>query len=462
MSGWLQKKFESVRPVHLVWITVLASEILTAVLSSIVGIVFFGAVNTEVLITGAFDAFVVSLVMASMVVYFLNRLRDIAEERRIEEERAKAQRLESIGLLAGGIAHDFNNALTAVLNTIALARSHIEPESRAFTKLTEAEDITLKAQSLTRQLLTFSKGGAPVRKAESLRDIITETADFALRGSNAVCEYSLDDGLWHVYVDAGQISQVVNNLIINAVQAMPGGGTIMVWAGNVNILAGELPGLAEGRYVKLAVQDNGSGIPLDDINRVFDPYFTTKAGGSGLGLATTYSIVNNHGGYITVSSGEGKGASFYVYLPATTERALQQKAVEKKSYPEGGKLLFMDDDKLIRDSVGELLRTRGYEVVCAQEGSEAIRLYQEEMDSGRPFDAVVLDLTVRGGMGGLATLNALREMAPRVKAVVSSGYSNDPVMSDFSRYGFNAGVDKPYRIETLDSVLKSVIHEAGG
>jgi len=386
-------------------------------------------------------------------------IRDITERKKMEEELLRGQKLESLGVLAGGIAHDFNNALTGILGNIALAKMLVNPEDKISKKLAAAEKATLRAQKLTQQLLTFSMGGAPVKKITSIAELIEESTDFALRGSSAKCEYSIAKDLWPVEVDEGQIGQVIGNLIINAQQAMPEGGTIKVRAENIAVTADNPFSLKAGRYLKISIEDQGIGISGEHLSKIFDPYFTTKQKGSGLGLATTYSIIKNHAGHITVESKLGVGTTFYIYIPASEKKALIRKDAEKSHMPGNGKILVMDDEIDIRESIGEVLTLLGYEISLAGNGIKAIELYTKARESGNPFDAVIMDLTISGGMGGKETIKKLFEIDPHVRAIVSSGYSNDPIMSEFKKYGFRDVIVKPYKIEELSRVLHRVVTE---
>jgi PAS domain S-box-containing protein len=385
--------------------------------------------------------------------------RDITESKRIEEELIKAQKLESLGVLAGGIAHDFNNLLTAILGNVNLARMYAKPGDKVTVRLEEAEKASVRAKDLTQQLLTFSKGGAPVKKTASIADVLRDSARFALRGSNVRCEFSIPDDLWPVEIDEGQISQVIHNLIINAYQAMPDGGAIRVSAENV--LLGPDHDLSLtlnlGKYVSLSVEDEGHGIPQHLVSKIFDPYFTTKTKGSGLGLATSYSILKNHDGTITVESEVGKGSTFRIYLPVSSKKEPEKKTVKENPIPGQGRVLVMDDEAILRDFVGELLELLGYEVDFACDGAETLAVYSNAQERGQPYDCVIMDLTIPGGMGGKEAIQRLLELDPNVKAIVSSGYSDDPVMADYKRYGFCGVVAKPYDAETLSEVLHKVI-----
>ncbi len=392
--------------------------------------------------------------------------RDITERRKLEGELLKAQKLESIGVLAGGIAHDFNNILTAILLNISLAKMETKPESDLFRRLIEAEKASLRAKDLTQQLLTFSKGGAPIKKTASIVELIKDSANFALRGSNVRCEFSITEDLWPVEVDEGQMSQVIHNLVLNAQQAMPGGGMIQVQAENKIIdseRGKDLP-LPVGRYIKLSITDEGIGIPEEHLPKIFDPYFTTKPKGSGLGLATTYSIIKKHAGYIEVESKVGVGTTFYIYLPASKKEILTQEDRIKQDPKDQikvskGRVLIMDDEEMIREAVCQMLNEMGYEVEAARDGVEVIELYRRAKESNRPFQVVILDLTIPGGMGGKETMKRLTDLDPGIKVIVSSGYSNDPVMSEYQHYGFRGVITKPYQIEELNKTLQDIIME---
>ncbi len=385
-------------------------------------------------------------------------IRDISEKRKMEEELHKIEKLESLGILAGGIAHDFNNILTGILGNITLAKMYAPFREKVLERLSEAEKATIRARDLTQQLLTFSKGGAPVKKTASIDELLRDTTVFTLSGSNVKCKFSIPEDIWSVEIDEGQISQVLNNLIINADQAMPDGGIINISAENVIIGTKDILPLQEGRYIKLSIKDQGIGIPEEYLQKIFDPYFTTKQKGSGLGLTIAYSIIKNHKGHIVVESKLGAGSNFSIYLPALKTQVPKEKEAENRPITGKGKIMVMDDEEVIRDSLGEILTFLGYEVGFARDGEEAITIYKKAKDTGQSFDAVILDLTIRGGMGGKETIGKLIEIDPKVKAIVSSGYSTDPVMADFKNYGFSGVVAKPYDIKELNEALDSVIN----
>ena len=310
--------------------------------------------------------------------------------------------------------------------------------------LDEALRVTSRASALTRQLLVFSKGGAPVKKTASIAEVLRDSTVFALRGSKVKCEFNIAEDLWPLRVDLGQFSQVIHNLAINAVQAMPQGGTIRLHAPNATLEALSGLPLEAGRYVKISMQDEGLGIPQEHLAKVFDPYFTTKHKGSGLGLTMTYTTIHAHDGHIAVESEMGKGTTFRIYMPASNEELVESEDREARLMKGEGKILVMDDDEAIRNVTEKILTELGYEVRCASDGAETIALYQDAARSGRPFDAVIMDLTIPGGMGGKEAIRQLLSIDPHVTAIVSSGYSNDPIMSDFEKYGFRGVATKPY------------------
>jgi PAS domain S-box-containing protein len=385
--------------------------------------------------------------------------RDITERRKMEEELLRTQRLESIDVLAGGIAHDFNNILTAILGNISLAKMYADPGDEVFQRLTEAERASMQARDLTRQLLTFSRGGAPALRATCIAELLKNSASFVLMGSNVRCEFSIPDDLWPVEIDKGKISQVISNLIINADHAMPEGGIIKVRAENVVVEAVDSPPLGRRKYIRISIQDQGVGIPEEHLQKIFDPYFTTKQEGSGLGLAISHSIIKNHGGHIAVESQKGIGTAFFVYLPASSGKVLTSHQLEGKPIMGAGNVLMMDDEEIVRDLAYGILSNIGYKVTIAADGAEAIELYKKAKQFGRPFDAVIMDLTVPGGMGGREATRKLTEIDPEAKVIVSSGYSNDPIMFDFRKHGFSDVIAKPYKVKELSEVLHKVISD---
>lgn len=378
---------------------------------------------------------------------------DITDRARAEREQAKIGKLESLGVLAGGIAHDFNNILTMILGNITLGKMYMDTDTeRAKEKLTLAEQSIARAKDLTQQLLTFSRGGAPITKVSSIADYLKEAARFTLTGTSVTCRFDIADDLFPVAIDEGQINQAIGHIVMNAHQAMPQGGTMIISARNVTLENGAVD-LAPGRYVHISITDNGIGIPEEHLDRVFDPYFTTKQKGSGLGLAICYSIFKNHRGSISVESTLGVGSTFDIYLPVHDVPTLgERRNIEDMTTAIGGNVLVMDDEEAILEIVGDILAYHGFTVDFARDGEEAICLYQE-----REYDAVILDLTVPGGMGGREAMKELLRIDPMIRAIVSSGYSNDPIMSDFRQYGFKNVIAKPYDLEELGEVLRSVI-----
>jgi signal transduction histidine kinase/ActR/RegA family two-component response regulator len=384
--------------------------------------------------------------------------RDATEKRRLQDERQKAQRLESIGILAGGIAHDFNNSLTAIIGNISLAKFYTKPGDKVFEKLEEIERAAMRTKDLTQQLLTFSKGGEPIKEIVSIAELLKEAALFTLRGSNVRCTLDLPENLWPVSIDAGQMGQVFSNIIINAEQSMPEGGIIEVKTQNVDITSPALVPSGPGKYVRISIRDHGIGIPRDHLTKIFDPYFTTKQKGSGIGLTVAHSIVDRHNGHITAES-EGNGSTIQVYLPAV-EGALSKLSRRSSELMSGsGKVLLMDDEQIIRAVGSEMLQILGYEVVCARDGTEAVDLYRQAFEKGHTFDAVILDLTIPGGMGGKDAVSKILSLNPTAAVIVSSGYSNDQVISEYHHYGFRGAVCKPYRLKELSAILHEVLDE---
>ena len=379
---------------------------------------------------------------------------EIAEQRRAQEEALRASKWELFGALAGGIAHDFNNVLAAIVGNLALARMKLGPASEAATFLLESEKAAMRAQGLTRQLLGFAKGERAVRGMVDVAALIESTARFALGGSNVRAHVLVARDLWKVRGDEGQLSQVMNNLVINAQQAMPWGGSVEILARNVS-LDGHETALPAGDYVRVDCVDRGVGIDEQDVARIFDPFFTTKAQGSGLGLTTSARIVGEHGGRIEVQSRPGEGTRVRFYLPRSREEAPELQAGGSVRPPKA-RILFMDDEEPIRKVAHAMLTHLGYEVCVAADGGAALREYRKQR-----YDIVILDLTVRDGLGGLATLERLRALDPSVVAIVSSGYSSDPVMADHERYGFVAKVPKPYTPETLDAAITPLLGGIG-
>jgi len=395
---------------------------------------------------------------------FLIVARDTRERKKMQEELIKAQKLESLGVLAGGIAHDFNNILTGILGSLSLANARLDPSHAIAKHLLDCEKAAVRASQLTRQLLTFSRGGEPVKKIIDPALIIRETASFVLRGTNVRSVIDLADGLWNISADSGQISQALHNILINAVQAMPGGGEVTVRAENETFGPENAHQLAAGNYIRIVLEDRGCGIPPENLVSIFDPYFTTKAEGSGLGLASVYSIVKRHGGAVEVSSTIGVGSSFTIHLPALPGTRAEEEAVGKapESAGIGGRILVMDDEESIRDIATQMLEFMGYEVESCNEGREAVERFRTAWERGVPFDAVILDLTVPGGMGGREAAAHLLEIDHDAVLIVSSGYSNDPVIANFRSYGFSGVVPKPFTAATLAGELERLVSRMPG
>ena len=386
----------------------------------------------------------------------LTLCRDISERRRYELELQRTERLESIGILAGGIAHDFNNILVGVTGNMSLAGMCLDQPDAARGLLAEAEKAAFRARDLTQQLLTFSRGGMPVRRAAKVPELIRESAAFVLRGSPVTARFDLPDDLWSVEVDTGQISQVIQNIVLNAAQAMPGGGRVLVDARNVEPAPDAADARHRGRRVRISIADRGPGIPPESLRHIFDPYFTTKEKGSGLGLAVAYSIVRRHDGELTVDSDLGAGSTFHVFLPASDRTPADPRAAKPGRFEGFGRVLVMDDDEGARTVAARLFGRLGYEVTPTEDGAEALRSFEAARRRGKPFDLVFLDLTVPGGMGGLECIPRLREIEPDVRVIVSSGYSTAAVMAQTGLHGVAGVLAKPYALEDLRSLLQGL------
>ena len=400
-------------------------------------------------------------------------VRDITEKRKMENELMKARKLESIGILAGGIAHDFNNVLSVILGNIEMASIRMQKEFAGAGFLKAAKKATLRAKELTHRLITFSKGGDPIRKTGDIGKLVKETATDILSDSGIRYEFLMPRMLPQVKFDADQMKHVITNLLVNAREAMPQGGTVRIRAEHMTAdseaIKQGIP-LEEGGYVKISVRDQGIGIPKDLLPLIFDPYFSTKEMGAqkgiGMGLATSYSIVRKHGGHITAESQPGRGSTFYIYLPVNNKKnklitfakdTLERKTGDMKRDECKSKILVMDDEEMILDIANQMLAHLGYEIELARDGTEAVELYAKAMKSRQPFGAVILDLTVPKGMGGKEAVKKLLEIDPHVKAVVSSGYCEDPIMINCEAYGFADSVAKPYSIKSLKETLTKIL-----
>ncbi len=384
---------------------------------------------------------------------------DISMQKKIEEELNKADKLDSVALLAGGIAHDFNNILASISVNIGLLNIYKNDESVLKSKIGEIQSALSRATDLTQQLLTFSEGNAPIKNPASIENILRETVTFALSGSNVAAEFNISDSIWNVEIDEGQISQVIQNIVLNAVQAMPEGGRLKVNAENEkeeNLRS--LP-LNKEHYIRIEFKDEGIGIPESHLKNIFDPFFTTKQKGGGLGLSTSFSIMKNHNGLITVESELGVSTSFFIYLPATDKKVGSKKKDPNEIISGTGRILLMDDDDMILDATGELLKHIGFKIEKVKTGEEAVELYKSRFRSPEAFDCVILDLTIPDGMGGKETILELLKIDPDVKAIASSGYSIDPIISDFKKFGFSGAIPKPYVISDLSILLNKVLKE---
>ena len=388
--------------------------------------------------------------------------RDVTEKQRIEQELIKTQKLESVGILAGGIAHDFNNILAAILGNIDLALYRLGEDERIVPLLVEAEKASLRAKGLTQQLLTFAKGGSPVRRTVSIEGIIKDSAQFILRGSNVRFETEFQENLWLVDIDPGQMSQVIQNIILNSREAMPEGGVIRIACENSSKPPGE--GEPGETSVSITITDNGPGIKPELLDKLFDPYFTTKNKGTGLGLSICHSIIAQHGGSMIVSSPPEGGAVFTILLPAsdTAETDLSQEEGQPALVSEKkARILLMDDEEIVTNIAQEMLEQLEYEVVVVREGQEAIDQYRQAMAAGSKFDLVIMDLTIPGGMGGKEAVQHVREMDKDALVLVASGYSTDPVMASCKDYGFSGAVVKPFTLKELANSVQEALGEGG-
>ena len=392
--------------------------------------------------------------------------RDVTAEERVEKELLKIKKLESIGVLAGGIAHDFNNILAAILGNIDLALNFIKPEDKAYKLLDGAEKATLRAKDLTQQLLTFSKGGEPIKKLAAITEIISESSQFVLRGSNVRCEYQFAEDLWPVEIDAGQISQVIQNIVINADHAMPEGGIISIRCENSPLqevvwLAPELT----SPCIKITIKDQGIGIQPEHLEKIFDPYFSTKSKGSGLGMAITHSIISKHLGHIAVTSTVGEGTTFIILLPAAENSSSKEIPTIPTSSISNGKplrVLLMDDEEMLLNMSCNMLDSMGHQCITAQNGADAIELYRQALEQGKPFDLTLMDLTIPGGMGGKEAVKEILALDKEAKLIASSGYSNDPVMANPAKYGFVGAIAKPYRRQEFIAAIEAAMaHNSG-
>lgn len=386
--------------------------------------------------------------------------RDISKIKSMEEELQRAQKIEYLGILAGGIAHDFNNLLTVIIGNLSLLKIYTKSDYNVAEVLTKTDTACNQAKKLAQHLLTFAKGGEPIKKPVSFSQLLKDAIHTSLIGHMTKCNLSFPGNLWYVEIDENQMRQAVGNLIVNADQAMPQGGKIKISAENMVVKQDDGIPLKDGKYIKLSIEDSGTGIPAEHLQKIFYPYFTTKQEGGGLGLAITYSIIKKHAGYIMVKSKRGVGTTFLVYLPALKKEIFAVKEIEemkKRPFAGRGWVLFMDDQPLIRDIAEKMLNYLGYRVETVGDGAKAVQAYKKAREFGRPFDIVILDLTVPGGIGGKESIRRLRKIDPEVKAIVTSGYSNEPIMSEYKKYGFCGIIEKPFEIEKLRKTLDGLI-----
>jgi len=387
-------------------------------------------------------------------------LVDVSEKRRLEKELAHKDKMQSVNILAGGVAHDFNNILMGVLGNVSLAKADTSPKAQIYEYLEGAACGCERARELTHQLLSFAAGGKPIKSRTNLAELIKRSAAFALKGSKSAVEFSLPQDLWRADTDEAQIAQVINNLLINADQVMPGGGKITMAAENFCLKPGNEQKLQPGNYLRIIVQDRGPGLSRQSLEKIFDPSFTGRKNGLIIGLAISQSIIKNHDGHIEARSQPGVGTIFYVYLPASDQedRAIAGKKVELALGR--GRVLLMDDEETVRDLAGKMLRRLGYNAALAADGGQALEFCLQARQAGEPFDVIIADLVVPGGMGGKEMLEKLLEMDPKVKVIASSGYATDPGITEYARFGFKGVVAKPYELETLGAALHKVIAES--
>lgn len=396
----------------------------------------------------------------SNLIGFVFMSRDVTEQSKMEDELNRMQRLESVGTLAGGLAHDFNNLLTTIMGNIGLTKLSLPPQDDSYRNLSEAENACSQARNLTSRFLTFSRGGTPFFKTVAILDFLPDYIDLALSGTNVNSEYLLSDEIWPVKIDENQISQVIQNIITNSIEAMPKGGKITINAENVKIDKGNNTALEPGKYVKIEITDQGKGISKENLPHIFDPYFSTKEKGSqkgmGLGLSICYSIILKHKGIITADSQENKGTTIHLFLPSSNSPMEEDKMQTSKKM--NNRVLLMDDDTMVLDVASRMLSHLGFDSMTAKDGEEAFELYSQAFEIGQPFDVVILDLTIKGGMGGEETVKKLINFDPSVTALVSSGYTSDPIISNYQKYGFKGIVAKPYNIKELEEKIKNIIN----
>ncbi len=381
--------------------------------------------------------------------------RDVTEKQKLMDAVQRAMRLESLGLLAGGIAHDFNNLLGGIFGYIEMAQAHCESEH-----LVKALHTINRARGLTRQLLTFAKGGVPIKKTECLSPFLREAVSFALSGSNLEYAFRIQPDLWNCDFDRNQLAQVIENLIINAQQAIPAGGSLEVKAENISIDK-ESPALGTGKYVKISIKDNGPGIPREIAGKIFDPFFTTKSQGQGLGLSTCYSIIKKHGGHIDFESNVGSGTTFSFYLPASESKPEPLLPKTLKQHKGKGTILVLDDEDNMREIMGAVLKSLGYRAICVENVKKAVNCYVRDLENDRSIVAMIFDLTIPGGTGGKAAIEEIRKIDDKIPIFVASGYAEDPILADPAKYGYTASICKPFYKAELATMLEEHLKSEG-
>ncbi len=384
-------------------------------------------------------------------------IRDISQRKKMEKDLLRMQKLESMCTLTSGIANDFNNFLTAILGNIALIKMNTQLDDEGLERLALAEKACDRAKNVTQQLLAFSTGGTPVKETTPIAELLRNTIEIALGGSQVTCEFSIPVDLWPVEIDIGQVRHAISNLINNAIESMPQGGTIDVQGANRFLSPGNSLGLKERMYVNITIKDHGSGMSQEHLTKIFDPFFTTKQSGRGLGLTSTYTIIKNHNGHISVESELGAGTTFAIYLPAAEKQPKQKQNNTSNASQGRMRILVMDGDDIVREVCGEICQQLGYVVELAEDGSQAIESYRKAWESGHPFDGMIIDLTISGGISGKETIKILRKINPDVKMIVASGYSRDPVMAGVNKYGFSCEITKPYKLEELRDALMDIL-----
>ena len=387
---------------------------------------------------------------------------DISDRKKAEENNKRlllqlehSEKLESLGVLAGGIAHDFNNLLSGIFGYIELAQEYSKDNRTVLKYLEKSLTVFNRAKDLTQQLLTFSKGGAPVLKTGNISSVLKESSSFVLSGSNVVCEYEIDEDLWLCDFDENQLSQVIGNIVLNAQQAMPLGGKIIICAKNVLIKNEGISKLKEGKFINISISDTGIGIPHEMLNKIFDPFFTTKQKGTGLGLATSYSIIRKHNGFIEAASEQNVGSTFNIYLPSSENKTEKDTTKMRNSHSGNGLFMIMDDEDFMLDVVGEMLTSFGYSVISALNGESAISLCREHAEKGQVVTGAILDLTIPGGMGGMEVIPHIKKIFPDIRLFAASGYSQDPIISNPCEYGFTGSLRKPFRTDELAEILNN-------